>query len=52
MSITATIQIIGITDMIPAPAIKAIIPTLAMARTPTPGRLGTIAPTPLAILHL
>ena len=50
--ITQTIPTIGITATIPAPAITATIPTLAMARSPTPGRPGIIAPTPLAIIHL
>ena len=50
--ITATIPTIGISAMIPAPTITATIPTLATARSPTPDRPGTIAPTPLAIIHL
>ena len=37
---------------IPAPAITATIPTLAMARSPKLDRPGTIASTPLAIIHL
>ena len=51
---TATIPTIGITATIPAPAITATIPTLATAfgPTPTPDRLGTIAPGPPAIIHL
>ena len=50
--ITATIPTIGITATIPAPAITATIPTMATARSPAPGRPGTIAPTPRAIIHL
>jgi hypothetical protein len=49
---TTGIPTIGITTTIPAPAITATIPTLATARSPTPGRLGTIAPSPLAITRL
>lgn len=50
-TITTTILSLGITATIPA-TITATIPTMTTARSPTPGRPGTIAPPPLAIIHM
>jgi len=52
MGITVTIPIIGLTATIPAPAITVTIPIMATARSPTPGRPGTTAPTPQAIIPM
>ena len=51
-AITAITPITGIMATIRAPAITATIPTMATARTPTPGRPGTIAPTPPATIPM